>query len=204
MAVINEITDADRSRRGRHAARRGSRAATNRTVVTFVGPPEPVSKPPSAPCASLPNSSTCASTTASTPASAGWTSARSCPCRHHDGRDGRICPRARQAPRRRSRHLGYCYEHAATTRGAPQSGGGPRRRVRGLPERLKATEPWKPDFGPGEFDAKYGATAVGARDFLVAYNVNLNTTSTRRANAIAFDVREKGRKKRAAIPHGPS
>ncbi len=55
---------------------------------------------------------------------------------------------------------------------------------------------WKPDFGPDEFDAKRGATVIGARDFLVAYNVNLNTTSTRRANAIAFDVREAGRVKR--------
>jgi len=55
---------------------------------------------------------------------------------------------------------------------------------------------WKPDFGPARFNAKSGATAVGARDFLVAYNVNLNTTSTRRANAIAFDVRERGRVKR--------
>ncbi len=52
---------------------------------------------------------------------------------------------------------------------------------------------WKPDFGPAVFDAKRGATVIGARDFLVAYNVNLNTTSTRRANAIAFDVREGGR-----------
>ena len=54
---------------------------------------------------------------------------------------------------------------------------------------------WKPDFGPAVFDAKRGATVIGARDFLVAYNVNLNTTSTRRANAIAFDVREAGRAK---------
>jgi len=52
----------------------------------------------------------------------------------------------------------------------------------------------KPDLGPAVFDAKRGATVIGARDFLVAYNVNLNTTSTRRANAIAFDVREAGRK----------
>ena len=54
---------------------------------------------------------------------------------------------------------------------------------------------WKPDYGPAEFDGKRGATVIGARDFLVAYNVNLNTTSTRRANAIAFDVREAGRAK---------
>lgn len=58
----------------------------------------------------------------------------------------------------------------------------------------KIKEPqWKPDFGPAEFDAKRGGTVIGARDFLVAYNINLNSTSTRRANAIAFDVREAGR-----------
>src|SRR6187397_2867374 len=59
---------------------------------------------------------------------------------------------------------------------------------------------WKPDFGPQEFDAKRGGTVIGARDFLVAYNINLNTTSTRRANAIAFDVREAGRPKREGHP----
>lgn len=61
----------------------------------------------------------------------------------------------------------------------------------------KIKEPnWKPDFGPSEFNKKSGATVIGARDFLVAYNINLNTTSTRRANSIAFDIRERGRVKR--------
>ncbi len=55
---------------------------------------------------------------------------------------------------------------------------------------------WKPDFGPAVFDIKRGATVIGARDFLVAYNINLNTTSTRRANAVAFDIREAGRTKK--------
>jgi glutamate formiminotransferase/formiminotetrahydrofolate cyclodeaminase len=58
---------------------------------------------------------------------------------------------------------------------------------------------WKPDFGPSVFDVKRGATVIGARDFLVAYNVNLNTTSTRRANAIAFDIREAGRKVKVKV-----
>lgn len=61
------------------------------------------------------------------------------------------------------------------------------------------TDQWKPDFGPNCWNdhvAHTGATQVGARDFLVAINYNLNTTSTRRANAIAFDVREKGRPQR--------
>jgi glutamate formiminotransferase / formiminotetrahydrofolate cyclodeaminase len=64
----------------------------------------------------------------------------------------------------------------------------------GFFKKIKLPE-WKPDFGPREFDAKRGATVIGARDFLIAYNVNLNTTSVRRANAIAFDVREAGRTK---------
>lgn len=69
----------------------------------------------------------------------------------------------------------------------------------GFFKKIKLPE-WKPDFGPTEFDAKRGATVIGARDFLVAYNVNLNTTSTRRANSIAFDVREAGRVKREGDP----
>jgi glutamate formiminotransferase/formiminotetrahydrofolate cyclodeaminase len=64
----------------------------------------------------------------------------------------------------------------------------------GFFKKIKQAE-WKPDFGPDEFDAKRGGTVIGARGFLVAYNVNLNTTSVRRANAIAFDVREAGRTK---------
>lgn len=69
----------------------------------------------------------------------------------------------------------------------------------GFFKKIKLPE-WKPDFGPAEFDAKRGATVIGARDFLVAYNVNLNTTSTRRANSIAFDVREAGRVMREGNP----
>ena len=92
----------------------------------------------------------------------------------------------------------YCYESAAYK---------PERRnlaycrtgeYESLSSRL-GTEQWKPDFGPNAWNdhvAQTGATQVGARDFLVAINYNLNTTSTRRANAIAFDVREKGRPQR--------
>src|ERR1700742_430651 len=65
----------------------------------------------------------------------------------------------------------------------------------GFFKKIKQRE-WKPDFGPAEFDAKRGGTVIGARDFLIAYNVNLNTTSVRRANSIAFDVREAGRTKK--------
>src|SRR5688500_15599510 len=59
---------------------------------------------------------------------------------------------------------------------------------------------WQPDYGPGTFNDKAGATVIGARDFLIAYNVNLNTRSVSKANAVAFDVREKGRIKRTGDP----
>jgi len=93
----------------------------------------------------------------------------------------------------------YCYEEAARI---------PERRnlafcrsgeYEGLSQKLSDPAS-KPDFGPAQFLPKTGAIAVGARDFLVAYNVNLNTTSTRRANAVAFDIREKGRPMREGNP----
>lgn len=69
----------------------------------------------------------------------------------------------------------------------------------GFAEKIKIPE-WKPDFGPTELPLKHGATVIGARDFLIAYNINLNTKSTRIANRIAFDVREAGRVKREGNP----
>jgi glutamate formiminotransferase / formiminotetrahydrofolate cyclodeaminase len=89
----------------------------------------------------------------------------------------------------------YCYENAAFDEKRRNLAWCRSGEYEGLAEKL-GKEEWKPDFGPARFNPRSGATAVGARDFLVAYNVNLNTTSTRRANAIAFDVREKGRVKR--------
>ena len=93
----------------------------------------------------------------------------------------------------------YCYESAALT--------GERRNLancrageyEGLPMKLQDPH-WKPDFGPAKFNPRTGAIAIGARDFLVAYNINLNTTSTRRANALAYDIRDKGRPMREGNP----
>ena len=93
----------------------------------------------------------------------------------------------------------YCYENAAFSEKKKNLANVRSGEYEGLKEKLLKPE-WKPDFGPANFNARSGAVAVGARDFLVAYNVNLNTTSTRRANAIAFDVREKGRVKRKGNP----
>ena len=89
----------------------------------------------------------------------------------------------------------YCYAHSAFLE--------PRRELaycrlgeyEGLQSKLEKPE-WKPDFGPVKMNVRAGSIAVGARDFLIAYNVNLNTTSTQLASAIALDVREKGRPKR--------
>ncbi|MBU8892727.1 MAG: glutamate formimidoyltransferase [Bacteroidales bacterium] len=93
----------------------------------------------------------------------------------------------------------YCYENAALIEERRNLAVCRAGEYEGLKDKLSKPD-WKPDFGPAEFNAKAGVTAVCARDFLVAYNVNLNSTSTRRANAIAFDVREKGRVKREGNP----
>ncbi len=86
----------------------------------------------------------------------------------------------------------YCYENAAFEEKRKNLASCRAGEYEGLRKKLADPE-WKPDFGPALFNERSGATAVGARDFLVAFNVNLNTTSARRANAIAFDIREKGR-----------
>jgi len=93
----------------------------------------------------------------------------------------------------------YCYEYAAFREGRKNLADVRSGEYEGLADKLHDPE-WKPDFGPAVFNKRSGAVAVGARNFLVAYNVNLNTTSTRRANAIAFDVREKGRAVKSGDP----
>lgn len=96
----------------------------------------------------------------------------------------------------------YCYENAAFEEKRRNLANCRQGEYEALKERI-TTKEWKPDFGPSKFTesvAKSGATAIGARDFLIAVNYNLNTTSTRRANAIAFDVREKGRPRREGNP----
>jgi glutamate formiminotransferase/formiminotetrahydrofolate cyclodeaminase len=86
----------------------------------------------------------------------------------------------------------YCYESAAQSPERKNLATVRSGEYEGLAQKLTLPE-WLPDFGPAHFVPEAGATAIGARDFLVAVNFNLNTTSTRRANSIAFDVREAGR-----------
>ncbi len=196
MAVIKQITDAIEAVDGVKLLNVDPGKATNRTVVTFVGEPEGV-------CEAAFNAAQKAKELIDM-------------SRHH-GEHPRfgmldVCPLipisgvtmeevddyAKKLGKRLGDELGlsvYLYEQSATKLERKNLANVREGEYEGLETKLKDKD-WKPDFGPAKFDPKSGATAVGARDFLVAYNVNLNTTSTRRANSIAFDIREKGRPKR--------
>ncbi len=87
----------------------------------------------------------------------------------------------------------YLYEYAASAPHRKNLASVRAGEYEGIAQKITLPD-WKPDFGPAQFNEQTGNIAIGARDFLVAYNVNLNTTSTRRANSVAFDVREQGRK----------
>ena len=92
----------------------------------------------------------------------------------------------------------YCYENAAKEQKRINLSNCRSGEYEGLSKKI-ITKEWKPDYGPNDFNesvVKSGVTAISARDFLIAYNINLNSTSSRRANAIAFDLREAGRVKR--------
>ena len=198
-AIIKQVTDEIERVKGVKLLDVDPGEATNRTVITFVGAPDAV----------LEAAFQCVKK-----------AAQLIDMRHHHGAHPRmgatdVCPLipvsgitleecavlARKLAERITNELQipcYCYEAAART---------PERRnlaicrkgeYEGLAERM-TVEAEAPDFGARPWDegvARTGCTAVGARDFLIATNFNLNTTSTRRANAIAFDVREKGRPKR--------
>lgn len=106
-----------------------------------------------------------------------------------------LVPYARELGRRVAEGHGipvYLYEAAASSPQRKSLGDIRSGEYEGLAVKIKDPV-WKPDFGAAEFNERSGATVIGARDFLVAYNVNLNTTSVKKANAIAFDIRENGR-----------
>ena len=203
LDVIKQITDVIEKSEGVKLLDVDPGFTTNRTVVTFVGTPEKV---------------------IATAYKAIAKAKELIDMRGHHGDHPRfgatdVCPlvpvsnitmeETAEYARKLAKKVGeelnipvFCYENAAFE---------PKRRnlancrngeYEALKERIASAE-WKPDFGPCEFTeevAKSGASAIGARDFLIAVNYNLNTTSTRRANAIAFDVREKGRPKREGNP----
>jgi len=200
MTIIKQITDQIESIDGVKLLDVDPGKATNRTVVTFVGEPEAVVQ---------------AAFLAIKKASEIIDMAK------HKGEHPRmgatdVCPMipisniSMEEVAKYAHKLGeivgrelnipiYMYESAATkpkwkNLATIRSG-----EYEALPEKLSKAE-WKPDYGPAKFNAQAGATAIGARGFLIAYNVNLNTTSVRRANSVAFDVREQGRVKRIGHP----
>ncbi len=193
LNVIRQITGAIESVEGVALLDVDPGATTNRTVVTFVGSPEG---------------------TVEAAFRAIQKAAELIDMRKHKGAHPRmgatdVCPFvpvsnvgweeaiacAKQLGRRVGDELKipvYLYERAAKDQSRSNLSvirGG---EYEGFFEKIKQPE-WKPDFGPAVFNEKSGATVIGARDFLVAYNVNLNTKAVRRANSVAFDVRENGR-----------
>ena len=172
--------------------------ATNRTVVTFVGEPEDVIE---AALRGMKKASELIDMRQHHGAHPRMGATDVCPLIPVSGITLEECAAlARKLAERAANELGipcYVYEAAAFTPERKNLAVCREGEYEGLPERMGSEK--GPDFGNRPFDegvAKTGCTAVGARDFLIAVNFNLNTTSTRRANAIAFDVREKGRPKR--------
>src|SRR5205809_4100939 len=193
--VIRQVTDAIKSVEGVSLLDVDPGASTDRTVVTFVGSPEAAVE---------------AAFRAIKQA------AELIDMRRHKGAHPRmgatdVCPFipvsnvsweeaiacAKKVEKRVGEELKlpiYLYERAARNQARSNLSVIRAGEYEGFFEKIKQPE-WKPDFGPAVFNEKSGATVIGARDFLVAYNVNLNTKSVRRANSVAFDVREQGRVK---------
>lgn len=174
--------------------------ATNRTVVTFVGAPEAVME---AAFQAVRLASEIIDMTKQRGEHPRFGATDVCPLVPVSGISMEECVEyARQLAARIGEEVGipvYCYENAAFSEVRQNLANVRSGEYEGLKDKL-ADPQWKPDYGPASFVPRTGALAVGARDFLVAYNINLNTTSTRRANSVAFDVRERGRVKREGNP----
>ncbi|MDG1498715.1 MAG: glutamate formimidoyltransferase [Planctomycetota bacterium] len=198
MALIAKLTDAIEAIDGVSLLDVDPGKATNRTVVTFAGAPEPVIEAAVA-CVTLAAELIDMSKHTGEHPRFGATDV--CPLVPISGVTMDECVEYAREMARRIGEAGigvYCYENAALIEGRRNLAVVRAGEYEGLSKKL-ADADWAPDFGPAKFNPRAGVTAVSARDFLVAYNVNLNSTSTRRANAIAYDVREKGRKKRESI-----
>ena len=177
--------------------------ATNRTVITFVGEPQPVIE---AAFRLIKKAAELIDMSKQTGEHPRFGATDVCPLVPISGISlAETATYAHQLGERVGKELGipgYFYETAAKEEKRKNLANCRSGEYEGLAKKL--TDPnWKPDFGPAAYNtdvARTGATAISARDFLIAYNVNLNTTSTRRANAIAFDIREAGRVKREGNP----
>ena len=200
MEIIRRITDQVESVEGVKLLDVDPGKATNRTVVTFVGTPESVLE---AAFLAVKMASELIDMTRHSGEHPRFGATDVCPLVPVSGISmEETVEHARKLAERIGNEIGipvYCYENAAMKEERRNLASVRSGEYEGLSKKLKDAA-WEPDFGPAEFVPRTGALAVGARDFLVAYNINLNTTSTRRANAIAFDVRERGRNKRAGDP----
>ena len=200
MNVIDQITQEIESVDGVKLLDVDPGKATNRTVVTLVGPPEMVIE---AAFRAVKKASEIIDMSKHSGEHPRFGATDVCPLVPVAGITMEETVRyARKLAERIGKEIGipvYCYENAALIEERRNLAFVRSGEYEGLKDKLSQAQ-WKPDFGPAEFMARTGAIAVSARDFLVAYNVNLNTTSTRRANAIAFDVRERGRAKREGNP----
>ena len=200
MSVIKQITDVIESVEGVKLLDVDPGKDTNRTVVTFVGSPDSVAE---AAFQAVKKASELIDMSKHHGAHPRMGATDVCPFIPVSGISmEETIQVAHKVAGRIGNELGipvYCYENAATSPERRNLASCRSGEYEGLAKKL--SDPfWIPDFGPAAFNEKSGATAVGARDFLVAFNVNLNTTSTRRANAIAYDVREKGRPLREGNP----
>ncbi|MEX0987504.1 MAG: glutamate formimidoyltransferase [Bacteroidales bacterium] len=200
MGIIKLITNEIESVDGVKLLDVDPGSATNRTVVTFVGPPEQVVE---AAFLAVKKASQVIDMTKHSGEHPRFGATDVCPLIPVSGITMEETVKwARKLAKRIGEEIGipvYCYENAALEPERKNLATVRSGEYEGVKDKLKDPQ-WKPDFGPAEFVPRTGTIAVGARDFLVAYNVNLNTTSTRRANAIAFDVRERGRAKREGNP----
>jgi glutamate formiminotransferase/formiminotetrahydrofolate cyclodeaminase len=196
MEIIRQITDVIEAVNGVKLLDVDPGKDTNRTVVTFVGNPEAVSE---AAFRCVKKASEVIDMSKHHGAHPRMGATDVCPFVPVSGITmEETVTIAHKVAERIGNELGipvYCYENAARKPERRNLANCRSGEYEGLRKKLSDPE-WKPDFGPSVFNERAGATAVGARDFLVAFNVNLNTTSTRRANAIAYDVREKGRPER--------
>ncbi|MFN8276094.1 MAG: glutamate formimidoyltransferase [Chitinophagales bacterium] len=194
MSIINQISNAIASTAGVKLLNVDPGKATNRTVITFAGDEQSVVE---------------------AAFQAIRKAAELIDMRKHKGEHPRfgatdVCPFipianatmddciqcARALGERVGRELNipvYLYEYAASAPHRKNLASVRSGEYEGIADKIKLPE-WQPDFGPARWNERSGNIAIGARDMLIAYNVNLNTTSTRRANSVAFDVREQGRK----------
>jgi len=197
--VINEISEAISNTKGVHLLNVDPGQATNRTVMTFVGDPDSV-------ISAAFNAIKAASEKIDMSKHSGehprFGATDVCPLIPVSNITfDELIPYAEKLAKKVSEELNipiYLYEHAAREDKRRNLANVRSGEYEGLNKKINSKE-WKPDFG-SSFNKKSGATAIGVRDFLIAYNINLNTKSTRLANAIAFDVREKGRIKRKGHP----